>query len=103
MTPNPADKTATASAKSKPPEVSEKWSFRQLKGTREKIVAAINDARLMDSKTRQPGTEPLPEPVRNYLLWIIGNLEGDVFTLDGHVHAATQSEWLEHLHIKKFC
>lgn len=85
------------------PDTSEKWSFREIRATREKIVAAINDARLTDPKTRKPGTEPLPEPIKNYLLWILGNLEGDVFILDGHVHAATKSEWLEHLHIKKFC
>ena len=85
------------------PDTSEKWSFREIRATREKIVAAINDARLTDPKTRKPGDEPLPAPVRDYLLWILGNLEGDVFILDGHVHAASKSEWLEHLHIKKFC
>ena len=86
-----------------PPPSSEKWSFREIKGTREKIRAAIVDARLKDPKTGQPTEEPLPDPVKNYLLWILDNLEGDVFTLDGHVHAATKSEWNEHLHIKKYC
>lgn len=85
------------------PDTSEKWSFREIRATREKIVAAINDARLTDPQTRKPGDVPLPDVVKNYLLWIVGNLEGDVFVMDGHVHAASKSEWLEHLHIKKFC
>ena len=90
-------------ARSGPPLGSERWSIREFKGTREKAIAAITDYRLTDPKTGQRGAEPLPEPVRNYLLWILGNLEGDVFIIDAHVHATTKSDWSEHLHISKFC
>jgi hypothetical protein len=85
-----------------PPPSTEKWSFRTIRGTREQIRAAIQDARLTDPKTRKPGNEPLPEPVVKYLLWILDNRKGDVFTLDAHVHAGDENEWSEHLHLKRW-
>lgn len=85
------------------PDTTEKWSFRDVKGSREKIRAAINDARLTDPKTRKPGEQSLPDPVKNYLLWVLDSLEGDVFILDYHVHAASKLDFYEHLHLKTFC
>ena len=83
-----------------PPPSTEKWSFRDVKGTRQKIKYTITGARLTDPVTRKPGDQPLPKPVVDYLLWIVDNRKGEVFVLDGYVHAATDTEWLEHLHLK---
>jgi hypothetical protein len=84
------------------PPSTEKWSFRNVRGTRETIRAAITNARLTDPITRKPGDQPLPAEVTAYLLWILNNRKGDIFVLDGHVHAGSDSEWLEHLHLKKW-
>lgn len=85
-----------------PPPSTEKWSFRNVRGTRETIKAAILGARLTDPTTRKLGDQPLPAEVTAYLLWILDNRKGDIFQLDGHVHAANDSEWMEHIHLKKW-
>jgi hypothetical protein len=106
--PKPPDPLAAFKARKPgtPPErplSTELWNFRNLTFTREKMAAAIKSAKMIDPKTHQPGEIPLPEPVVNYLLWILDRMEGDVFYLDQHVHSATPTDFAAHIHFQTVC
>lgn len=85
-----------------PPLSIEKFSFRNVRGSRQKIRDAITGAMATDPKTGRRGTTPLDPAITQYLLYVLNNLEGDIFTMDAHVHSATAGEWMEHIHIKQW-
>lgn len=65
------------------------WSFREKKGDKEELVAAVNAAKLLDED-------------RAWLLAKIAKLEGKTFRFDAHAMSEHSGELGGHFHFSKF-
>ena len=71
-----------------PIKTSEVWAIRELRGTKETLIAGIN-------------ASSAPDVIKSALIWAVESRDGVGFKLDSHGISSHDGELIEHTHITK--